>query len=174
MDKYENRLGAYPPSQGLYSGRYEHDSCGVGFVANMDGHKDHDVIANGLKVLENLMHRGAIGGDQTTGDGAGILFQLPELFFEKVCAKQNIELPPIGQYGVGMVFLPMDSGFGNGWAGEIEQAVFGEGLTFLGWRDVPVNENAIAGQARATQPLIRQFFVDGGSLEGLRWRENFI
>jgi len=166
MNEYESKFGAYPPAQGLYCGRYEHDSCGVGFVANMDGHKDHDVITNGLKVLENLMHRGAVGGDQTTGDGAGILLQLPELFFKKVCAKENIFLPPLGRYGVGMVFLPLDSGLGNEWAEEIEQAVSDEGLTFLGWRDVPLNEGVIAGQARATRPWIRQFFVDGGSLEG--------
>ncbi len=166
MGKYENRFGAYPPSQGLYRGRYEHDSCGVGFVANMDGRKDHEVIVNGLKVLENLMHRGAIGGDQTTGDGAGILLQLPDLFFNKVCVQQNISLPPLGRYGVGMVFLPFDAGLGNRWVQEIEQAVSHEGLTPLGWRDVPVDESVIAGQARATQPRIRQFFVDGGGLEG--------
>ena len=166
MSQSESKFGAYPSPQGLYRARYEHDSCGVGFVANMDGRKDHDVIVNGLKVLENLMHRGAVGGDQTTGDGAGILFQLPELFFRRVCAERKISLPHYGHYGVGMVFLPLDTEWGDRWTREIEQAVSHEGLIFLGWRDVPVNESAIAGQARATRPRIRQFFVDGGSLEG--------
>ena len=165
MSESERKFGAYPHAQGLYRARYEHDSCGVGFVANMDGHKDHDVVVNGLKVLENLMHRGAVGGDQTTGDGAGILLQLPGLFFKRVCAKENISLPPLGRYGVGMVFLPLDLRLGNTWAGEIEKTVSHEGLTFLGWRDVPVDKGVIAGQARATRPWIRQFFVDGGRLE---------
>jgi len=166
MNRNQKKLGGYPPSRGLYSGRYEHDSCGVGFVANMDGRKDHDIILNGLRVLQNLMHRGAVGGDQTTGDGAGILFQLPDLFFKKVCGELGITLPPAGHYGVGMLFLPHDHEPREKWIREVEQAVSGEDLKILGWRDVPVDDSAIAGQAKAMQPWISQCFVDGGNLQG--------
>jgi glutamate synthase domain-containing protein 2/glutamate synthase domain-containing protein 1/glutamate synthase domain-containing protein 3 len=165
-NKNLEKLGAYPPSQGLYSGRYEHDSCGVGFVANIDGSEDHAVIANGLRILQNLMHRGAVGGDQTTGDGAGILFQLPDLFFKRVCRDLSIILPPVGQYGVGMVFLPQEPDARQKWVREIETAVSAEDLKPLGWRDVPVNDNVIAGEAKAMQPWISQCFVGGGALQG--------
>jgi len=166
MNRNEKKIGAFPSAQGLYNGRYEHDSCGVGFVTHIDGRKDHSIIENGLRVLQNLMHRGAVGGDQTTGDGAGILFQLPDLFFKKICGDLGFTLPAAGQYGVGMVFLPFELDSRVKWIREIEQAVFGEGLKILGWRDVPVHDEVIAGQAKATQPWISQCFVDGGTLQG--------
>ena len=166
MRKNENKSGAYPPEQGLYSGRHEHDGCGVGFVANIDGHKDHSVIENALRVLRNLMHRGAVGGDHTTGDGAGIMFQLPVPFFKKVCGNLGISLPPAGQYGVGMVFLPHEPEAREKWVRQIDEAISAQDLKPLGWRDVPVNDSVIAGQAKAMQPWISQCFVDGGALQG--------
>ncbi len=166
MSTDNKKSGQHSCSEGLYKGRYEHDSCGVGFVANIDGHKDHAVIENGLKVIQNLMHRGAVGGDQKTGDGAGLLFQLPDLFFRKICGEKEIELPPEGNYGVGMVFLPRDASIRNKWVWEIEQAVSGKDLTVLGWRDVPVDDSVIAGEAKATLPWISQCFIDGGNFEG--------
>jgi glutamate synthase (NADPH/NADH) large chain len=95
---------------GLYQPFYEHDSCGVGFVANVQGTSTHDIIRQGTTVLKNLVHRGAVGGDQKTGDGAGMLVQLPHGFFKKVCDGMDVELPDPGCYGVGMLFLPLDEG----------------------------------------------------------------
>ncbi len=166
MKCYHKKMGRFPCPQGLYHGRYEHDSCGVGFVANIDGAKDHAVILNGLRILKNLMHRGAVGGDQTTGDGAGILFQLPDVFFRKVCGELGIPLPPTGQYGAGMVFLPQNLEARKKWVREIEKAVLLEDLRISGWRDVPVAGGVIAGQAKAQQPWISQCFVDGRGLSG--------
>src|SRR3990172_8514669 len=97
-----------PPRQGLYDPQNEKDNCGVGFVANIKGVKSHDIIKKGLEVLVNITHRGATGADPDTGDGAGILIQLPHDFFVKVCDKGGIKLPKPGEYGVGMVFIPRD------------------------------------------------------------------
>jgi glutamate synthase domain-containing protein 1 len=101
--------GAWPPAaQGLYDPRHEHDACGLGFIANIKGRKSHAIIAQGLKILENLSHRGATGADPLQGDGAGILIQIPDAFLRRACGKLGITLPAIGQYGVGMVFLPRE------------------------------------------------------------------
>ena len=100
--------------QGLYDPQYEHDACGIGFIVNIKGKKSHDIVRHGIEILENLTHRGATGCDPCTGDGAGILIQIPDQFFRRECAKINIELPPEGDYGAGIVFLPPNLANGEG------------------------------------------------------------
>jgi len=98
------------PHQGLYNPQYEHDACGVGFVANVDGARSHEIVVRGIRVLENLLHRGAAGGDEKTGDGAGILIQIPDEFLQRECGVLGLSLPAAGRYGVGMLFLPPGPG----------------------------------------------------------------
>src|SRR5947199_1922100 len=128
-----------PTAQGLYDPRNEHDACGIGFVANIKGHKTHDIIDKGIQVLINLTHRGAAGSDPDTGDGAGILIQIPHEFFELECAKLGMELGKPGGYGVAMCFLPVDKHARLQCEGVVERIAQEEGLTVLGWRDTPVN-----------------------------------
>ena len=148
--------------QGLYDPRYEHDACGVGVVASIKGVKSHDIIEKGLQVLINLGHRGACGADPETGDGAGILLQMPHQFLDKEGAKAGFHLPSPGEYGVGMVFLPQDPAQREGCQRAFDEIVAEEGQVVLGWRDVPVDPGAIGSQARAVQPYIRQVFVARG------------
>ena len=148
---------------GLYAPEQEHDACGVGMVANIKGEKTHAIVTESLEVLNNLGHRGASGSDPDTGDGAGILVQMPDDFFRKVTAETGITLPPEGEYGVGMVFLPQDPAPLAACVEHIEKVVSDEGLTLLGWRDVPVDPTAIGRDARAVCPTIRQFFVGKGA-----------
>ena len=148
---------------GLYAPEQEHDACGVGMVANIKGEKTHAIVTESLEVLNNLGHRGASGSDPDTGDGAGILVQMPDDFFRKVTAEIGITLPPEGEYGVGMVFLPQDPAPLAACVAHIEKVVSDEGLTLLGWRDVPVDPSAIGRDARAVCPTIRQFFVGKGA-----------
>ncbi|MBU1172933.1 MAG: glutamate synthase large subunit [Proteobacteria bacterium] len=155
-----------PHPQGLYHPSHEHDNCGVGFTANIDGTRTHEVILNGIEILKNLMHRGAVGGDQSTGDGAGILFQIPDEFFDKVCPPLGITCPEPGSYGVAMVFMPRDNKVKKRCMDLVEKTVVQEGLGFLGWRDVPVNISAISGQALLKRPEVMQFFVHGKTLTG--------
>ena len=171
--KSSKKFGKFPSPQGLYDPDHEHDACGVGFVASIDGEKSHDIIRNGIKVMENLMHRGAIGGDLTTGDGAGILFQVPDRFFRKECESLGIDLPDPGfndsgsnggLYGVGMFFMPRSADLFDKCLKIVEEKVEFEGLKFLGWRDVPFDKNAIGGQAAKEQPVIMQCFIDGKGL----------
>ena len=124
------------PGQCLYDPRYEHDACDVGFVANIDGTKSHDIVTRGIRVLENLLHRGAAGGDEKTGDGAGILVQIPDDFLQRECGSLGLKLPPAGKYGVGMLFLPRDQGFAAQCRAIFELVVREEGLLFLGWRAI--------------------------------------
>ncbi len=152
--------------QGLYDPRHEHDACGVGFVVNINGTQSHDIIEKGIEVLQNLEHRGAVGGDATTGDGAGILFQIPDAFFRKTCSTIGIELPPAGGYGIGMLFLPPDSGEQILCREIVEETVSSTGLHLLGWRDVPVDPQAPGELARKSQPSIAQCFIDGKHLRG--------
>src|SRR6185436_7696440 len=126
-----------PPAQGLYDPAHEHDACGLGFIAHIKGRKTHEIIAQGLSILKNLTHRGATGADPLQGDGAGILVQLPDAFFRRACGKLSITLPAIGQYGVGMVFLPQEPASRMACEQEIERAISAEGQVLLGWRDVP-------------------------------------
>ena len=148
---------------GLYAPEQEHDACGVGMVANIKGEKTHAIITESLEVLNNLGHRGASGADPDTGDGAGILVQMPDAFFRKATTEIGLTLPPEGEYGVGMVFLPQDAAPLAACVAHIEKVVSDEGLTFLGWRDVPVDPTAIGRDARAVCPTIRQFFVGKGA-----------
>jgi glutamate synthase domain-containing protein 2/glutamate synthase domain-containing protein 1/glutamate synthase domain-containing protein 3 len=155
-----------PPKQGLYHPRNEHDACGVGFVANINGVKSHEIVQNGIKILENLLHRGAVGGDLTTGDGAGILVQMPHLFFKNACQPLHIKLPGQGEYGVGMIFMPRDEEPFRQLTQIVEKTVSAEGLEFIGWRKVPVNIDAIYGQAREQRPTVMQCFIKGKDIAG--------
>ena len=148
-----------PTKQGLYDPQFEHAACGVGMVANIKGVKSHAIITQGLEVLINLGHRGASGADPETGDGAGVLVQMPHEFFDKECDRLGIALPERGEYGVGMVFLPRDPAQREACEQIIERVVAEEGQRFLGWRDVPVSPDAIGTLAARIQPVIRQFFV---------------
>jgi len=152
-----------PERQGLYDPQFEHDACGVGFVCNIDGRASHEIIQRGLQVLVNLTHRGATGADAETGDGAGILMQIPHAFLERECASLGIRLPEPGEYGVGSVFLPQDPAERARCESCIERTVAEEGQHFLGWRDVPVHPEHIGETARKIVPRIRQCFVLRGS-----------
>ncbi|MGA3039459.1 MAG: glutamate synthase large subunit [Bryobacteraceae bacterium] len=151
--------GQLPSPQGLYHPRHEHDACGIGFVASIKGHKSHDIIAKGIQVLINLTHRGACGCDPETGDGAGILIQIPHKFFARECAALGFSLPAEGEYGVGMTFLPVEPHQRLSCEGILERIVREEGLAVLGWRDTPVDGDAIGRVARASQPYIQQIFI---------------
>ena len=148
-----------PSPQGLYHPRHEHDACGMGLVASIRGEKSHDIIRKGLEVLINLTHRGAAGCDPETGDGAGILIQIPHAFFVSECADLGMTLPESGAYAVAMVFLPVDKHSRLQCEGVFERIATEEGLTVLGWRDTPVNGIAIGREARASQPYIEQLFL---------------
>src|SRR5436305_203740 len=148
--------------QGLYRPENEHDACGVGFVANIKGRKSHTIVEQGLTVLRNLTHRGAVGWDPKLSDGAGILIQIPERFYREEMAKQGVKLPPAGQYGVGMVFLPRDPASRIACEYEIERAIKDEGQHLLGWRDVPVDNSDLAQPAIQLEPVIRQVFIGRG------------
>jgi len=148
-----------PPAQGLYDPRFEHDACGIGFVANLQGLKSHDIIEKGIQILINLTHRGACGCDPETGDGAGVLLQIPHAFFEGECARLGFPLPSPGEYGVGMVFLPVEKHERMTCEGILEEIVRDGGLAVLGWRDTPIDGNAIGRLARNTQPYIEQIFI---------------
>ena len=148
-----------PPKQGLYDPAHEKDSCGIGFVVNIKGGKSHSIVQKGLQVLENLAHRGAQGCDPCTGDGAGILLQVPHEFLKRAAADVRVVLPNAGEYGVGMVFLPSDAASRKQCETLFEKIVAEEGARLLGWRDVPVKSDVIGEQARRTEPAIRQMFI---------------
>jgi len=151
-----------PEPQGLYHPANEHDACGVGFVAHIKGKKSHSIVEQGLTVLRNLTHRGAVGWDPKLSDGAGLLIQIPDKFLREVMAKQGVKLPPAGQYGVGMVFLPRDPASRIACEYEIERAVKDEGQVLLGWRDVPVDNSDLAEPAKKLEPVMRQVFIGRG------------
>ena len=149
---------------GLYDPTQEHDACGVGFVAHIKGQKAHSIVEQGLKILENLDHRGAVGADALMGDGAGILIQIPDEFFRAEMAKQGVDLPPPGEYGVGMIFLPKEHASRLACEQELERAVKAEGQVLLGWRDVPVDADMpMSPTVRKTEPVIRQIFIGRGA-----------
>ena len=150
---------------GLYSPDLEHDSCGVGLVANVKGEKSHQIVTESLQVLINLGHRGACGRDPETGDGAGILVQMPDVFLRQQCDGLGISLPPAGRYGVGMVFLPPEDAAETKCRNFIEKVIADEGMELLGWRDVPTDPSKIGRDARAVCPRIRQVFIAGGDLD---------
>ncbi len=155
----ENRTtnSYFPRPQGMYNSINEHDACGVGLVADINAVRKHEIVENGIKVLERLMHRGAVGGDSQTGDGAGIMIQIPHEFFKAIVKN----LPERGKYGVGMVFLPRDKNVAEECKRIIESDTAAENLKILAWREVPVNMDAIGGMALESCPKIEQFFVEG-------------
>lgn len=155
-----NYSGGFPSEQGLYSPELEKDSCGVGFVASIKGDKTHDIVKKGLKVLVNLTHRGAVGSDPKTGDGAGIMVQIPDEFMRIRCDNLGLSLPEQGKYAIGMVFLPREPALTLQCEGILERAVREEGQGVIGWRDVPVDNRGIGETARGTEPTIRQIFVE--------------
>ena len=149
---------------GLYAASQEHDACGVGFVAHIRGEKSHAIVTQALKILENLDHRGAVGADKLMGDGAGILIQLPDALYREEMGQQGVELPPVGEYGVGMIFLPKEHASRLACEQEMERAIKAEGQVVLGWRDVPVNaEMPMSPAVREKEPVIRQVFVGRGA-----------
>jgi glutamate synthase domain-containing protein 2/glutamate synthase domain-containing protein 1/glutamate synthase domain-containing protein 3 len=152
-----------PRAQGLYDPAHEHDACGLGFVAHIKGRKSHDIITQGLAILKHLTHRGATGADPLQGDGAGILIQMPDAFFRRACGRLGITLPAVGQYGVGMVFLPKEPASRMACEQEIERAIAVEGQVLLGWRDVPTNNAGLSQRTKDVEPVIRQVFVARGS-----------
>src|SRR6187399_2739499 len=131
---------APPPKEGLYDPQFEHDACGIGLVANIKGEASHDIVKKGVGILLNLVHRGAAGSDPLTGDGAGILTQLPHEFLRRECEKLQIRLPKPGLYGAGLVFLPKDETQADRCKQILEDKIFGTGQRLLGWREVPVDE----------------------------------
>ena len=158
-----------PAKQGLYDPAAEHDSCGVNFVVNLRGERSHDIVQTGLGALCKLEHRGAVGADPKSGDGAGILMQLPDEFYRKVV---DFELPAEGCYATGIAFLPQDEAVANDGASQIERICSEEGVVALGWRDVPVDPNILGGASARTMPRFRQVFLtadgaDGEKLSGI-------
>jgi glutamate synthase (ferredoxin) len=156
-------LTGLPPKQGLYDPQNEHDSCGVGFVVNIKGNKSHKIIRDALTILINLNHRGACGCEANTGDGAGILMQLPHTFFKEVCRKEKIKLPAQGDYGVAMVFLPRDGNERRTCEKMFENIVVEEGQKFLGWRVVPTDNKTLGDTAKASEPVVQQAFIRCGA-----------
>ena len=148
-----------PQADGLYDPRFEHDACGVAMVARLDNEPLHEVVARALEALDNLEHRGAEGADVRTGDGAGILTQLPDAFFRGVV---DFELPEFGRYGVGVCFLPRDLAHRDKLEQLVERNVRAEGQRVLGWRDVPIDEAHVGDTANASRPQIRQVFIEAG------------
>src|SRR5438105_3854358 len=148
-----------PPKQGLYDPQFEHDACGVGFVVNIKGKKSHQIIEQGLQILLNLDHRGACGCEVNTGDGAGILIQMPDKFLQKVAPLAGINLPELGSYGVGMLFLPPDATERANAERIFGEIVVQEGQTLLGWRDIPTNNSTLGNTAKDAEPVMRQVFV---------------
>jgi glutamate synthase domain-containing protein 1 len=145
--------------QGLYAPGDEHDACGVGFVVHTKGKKSHDIVVKALQVLINLEHRGACGCEGNTGDGAGILLQIPDGFLRGVLP---FELPPLGQYGAGLVFLPHDAPSRNTVKALLEKIAAEEGQHVLGWRAVPTDNRLVGDSARAAQPVFEQVFIAAG------------
>jgi len=154
---------ALPQAQGLYNPANEHDACGVGFVAHIKGAKSHAIVEQGLQILINLDHRGATGADELFGDGAGILIQIPDDLYREEMARQGVTLPPQGEYGVGMVFLPKEHASRIACEQELERTVRAEGQRVIGWRDVPVDHAMeMSPLVRESEPVIRQIFIGRG------------
>jgi glutamate synthase domain-containing protein 2/glutamate synthase domain-containing protein 1/glutamate synthase domain-containing protein 3 len=168
-----SRRPSLPPAQGLYDPANEHDACGVGFVVNMHGRRTHAIVRQGLEVLENLTHRGACGCDPLTGDGAGILLQMPHDFFAAVAPQAGIRLSAPGDWAAGIIFLPPSEGDREAAEAFFERLCREEGLDFLGWRTVPTDNTLIGGTAREVEPFARQAFVGRGkkiAREHFEWK----
>jgi glutamate synthase (ferredoxin) len=148
-----------PEKQGLYDPQFEHDACGVGFVANMKGKKSHEIVSQALEILVNLDHRGATGSEPNTGDGAGILMQIPDAFFRAVCGPLGFELPEPGNYGVGMFFTSPDATERNAARHIFGKILAEEGVELLGWRNVPTDNSPLGDTAKEGEPVVRQLFL---------------
>ncbi|URZ06391.1 glutamate synthase large subunit [Clostridium felsineum] len=153
------RKVGYPEKQGLYDPAFEKDNCGIGFIASIKGEKSHDIVKKGIEILVNLTHRGAVGADTKTGDGAGIMLQIPHEFFKINCDNLGIELPEDGKYAVGMVFLPKETALSYQCEGIFERAVEEQGQKVLGWRVVPRDNRSIGETAKGSEPVIKQIFI---------------
>lgn len=153
------KMKEYPRQQGLYQPDQEHEACGIGMIANINGEKSHAIVQNAVNILCNLEHRGGQSSDTSTGDGAGILTQIPHRFFQKQCDKEGITLPDEGKYGIGMLFMPKDYDLRMEIKEIIRRIVKEEGQNCLGWRPVPVNDSFVGKVASKTKPVIRQVFI---------------
>ncbi|MDX8382370.1 MAG: glutamate synthase large subunit [Ghiorsea sp.] len=158
-------MSQMPKKQGLYNPQNEHDACGVGFVAHIKNKKSHDIVQKGLEILLRLTHRGAAGADPREGDGAGILIQIPDAFFQAVAPDSNLSLPATGEYGVGMIFLPQSAKHRAACESIIESTISDEGQTLLGWRDVPVDSSHadLPDSVLECEPVTRQVFIGKGN-----------
>src|SRR3954454_25062741 len=152
-------MHAFPPPQGLYDGRHEHDACGVAFVATLTGQASHDIVAKAITALRNLEHRGATGAEPDSGDGAGILLGLPDAFLREVAADAGFQLPGAHAYAVGTAFLPGDREEVAKTRRRIEEIAAEEGLTVLGWREVPTDPSSLGATAISVMPSFAQLFV---------------
>ncbi|HYG21937.1 MAG TPA: glutamate synthase large subunit [Verrucomicrobiae bacterium] len=159
QQKIEPVLLGPPEKQGLYDPQFEHDACGVGFVVNMKGRKSHQLVTDALQILVNLDHRGACGCEVNTGDGAGILMQVPHEFLASETEKLGFKLPPFGQYGVGMLFMPPTLADRDGVKNEVSRIIGEEGQLLLGWRDIPTDNASLGNTAKASEPHMMQVFV---------------
>jgi len=148
-----------PPKQGLYDPLYEKDACGIGFVVNVKGKRSNKIVGQALTILKNLTHRGGSGSEPNTGDGAGILIQIPHTFLKNELLLSGIDLPEYGYYGVGMVFLPPDANERDKCEKKMEEIIKSEGQTLLGWRTVPIDDSSLGSTAKACMPFIRQVFI---------------
>src|SRR5881397_3190303 len=162
MNDLRTQTNGLPSKQGLYDPWFEHDACGVGFVVNVKGKKSHQIIQQALQVLRNLDHRGACGCEANTGDGAGILMQVPHAFLHKQCEKLGFKLPKPGQYGAGLVFMTQDPPERQQCERVFERIVKEEGLKLIGWRTVPTNNASLGATAKASEPFVRQVFIARG------------
>ncbi|GGG63219.1 glutamate synthase large subunit [Paenibacillus radicis (ex Gao et al. 2016)] len=162
----KEKIFGLPPKQGLYDPRFEKDACGMGFVANIKGKKSHTVIRQALTLLENMEHRGGQGSEPNTGDGAGILLQIPHDFFARELKKQEIQLPQEGEYAVGMLFMPQDEQIRNGFERDLENIIKEEGQSLVGWRTVPTDDGKLGESALSVKPYVRQVFI--GKNESLK------
>src|SRR6266511_4032410 len=164
-----------PLRTGLYDPRNEHDSCGVGFIVRLDGEKSHKIVQDGIVALENLKHRGACGCEVNTGDGAGVLIQVPDHFLREVCEEQHIFLPPEGHYGTGLFFAAHDKTARDYVMQMFTAIAWDEGCHVLGWRDVPTDNRDLGASALAAEPLIYQVFIgcaSTGSARTERWDQD--
>ncbi len=156
-----NHIGR-PPAQGLYDPAYEHDNCGVGFIANIKGRKSHSIVKRGIEILCNLTHRGAVGADPLDGDGAGLMIQMPDGYYREVC---DFTLPDAGEFGAGIVFLPQDKACREACITLLDQELVRVGCNVLGWREIKTDSSTIGRNARSVEPWVMQIFVGRGGVE---------
>ncbi len=159
-----------PEARGLYDPALDKDSCGVGFVANIKGVKSHQIVEDGLRILCNLEHRGAVGADPRMGDGAGILVQIPHKFFAKEATRLGFALPEPGEYAVGQLFMPRDAHWRQIIRDIYAEMIAREGLMLLGWRDVPNDNSTLGESVKPTEPVHQQVFIGLGETEARRGR----